>query len=192
MNRRPDELAALAASLLADEPPPPRVHDSWRGDAGARHIATGPGTGGGRLRGRGSRFAAFAAAAALAVIVAAGASFLWVSGDRGTTASESGEGAAPDVEVELAAVAPAIGGAMGERDISSLRDPAALRDCLAAHGEDADALLGAAPATVDGRVRQLFILASGIPGQVSVLLVSEGCGREPGPPLVHDTIGAPR
>lgn len=200
MTPRAEDLACLASSLLADETPPPRVHDAWRGAADAA-----PGTGAGAVtaiadhaRRRAGRFITFAAAAAVTFIAATGASFLGSGADRGITASESGGGEHPDgegpveAEVELASVAPAVGGAMGERNLSALRDPAALEECLAGHGESAGALLGAAPVTVEGRVRQLFVLATGIPGRVSVLVVTEGCGSEPGPPLVHDTIGAPR
>lgn len=132
MTPRADDLACLASSLLADETPPPRVHDAWRGAADAA-----PGTGAGAVtaiadhaRRRAGRFITFAAAAAVTFIAATGASFLGSGADRGITASESGGGEHPDgegpveAEVELASVAPAVGGAMGERNLSALRDPA--------------------------------------------------------------------
>ena len=54
-----------------------------------------------------------------------------------------------------------------------------------------DALLGAAPVAHGERVGQLFVLSTGIPGRVTVLLTLNTCGSEPGPPVVHEQIGAP-
>lgn len=209
---RAGELVHLAASLLAEDRPPASVHGAWRtelrdgADAGTDAAepdagrdpdeapAYGPAVP--TIAGpRSLRSAPMIAAAAVMFIAAVGIGSVFGGGDAGGGPSEStgggGDAAAGDPAIALAAVAPAVDGAMGERDVSALRDPHRLEDCLSGHGEDASALLGAAPVTHEGRVRQLFVLTSGIPGRVSVLLVSDACGSEPGPPLVHGTIGAP-
>ena len=212
-----DDLAYLAPSLLADETPPFRIHDAWRGEADP---ASGTWAGIGnpnengpvtpnrgenedpddtdtrvaaiatladQTRRRSRRIVPVAAATAVLLVVAGGLSFRDSGTERRISTLESGGGEHPcqegpvKAEVELASVTAAIGGAMDERDLSALRDPGALEECLAEHGENGDALLGAVPATVEGRVRQLFVLATGIPGRVSVLVVTEGCGSEPGP-----------
>lgn len=213
-------LESIAASLLCDDSPPPRVHEFWRRDHGANDDADDPrrsilragktgrsgeaGTAMGtrmapvlRLRRRFSATApvtvtaatAATAAAAAAVLLVAGAGIFphpWTGAGDGPSQSQPAQ---PDID--LAALGPAAGAAMGERDLGGLDDPGLADACLAAHDEAPDALLGAAPVAHGERVGQLFVLSTGIPGRVTVLLTLNTCGSEPGPPVVHEQIGAP-
>lgn len=216
-------LESIAASLLCDDSPPPRVHEFWRRDHGAHDDADDPrrsilragktgrsgeaarsgeaGTAMGtrmapvlRLRRRFSATAPIAvtaatAAAAAAVLLVAGAGIFphpWTDAGDGPSQSQPAQ---PDID--LAALGPAVGAAMGERDLGGLDDPALADACLSAHDEAPDALLGAAPVAHGERVGQLFVLSTGIPGRVTVLLTLNTCGSEPGPPVVHEQIGAP-
>lgn len=217
-------LESIAASLLCDDSPPPRVHEFWRRDHGAHDDAddprrsilragktgrsgeaarsgeAGPAVGTRmapvlRLRRRFSATAPIAvtaaatAAAAAAVLLVAGAGIFphpWTDAGDGPSQSQPAQ---PDID--LAALGPAVGAAMGERDLGGLDDPALADACLSAHDEAPDALLGAAPVAHGERVGQLFVLSTGIPGRVTVLLTLNTCGSEPGPPVVHEQIGAP-
>ena len=216
-------LESIAASLLCDDSPPPRVHEFWRRDHGAHDDAddprrsilragktgrsgeaarsgeAGPAMGTRmapvlRLRRRFSATAPIAvtaatAAAAAAVILVAGAGIFphpWTGAGDGPSQSQPAQ---PDID--LAALGPAVGAAMGERDLGGLDDPGLADACLAAHDEAPDALLGAAPVAHGERVGQLFVLSTGIAGRVTVLLTLNTCGSEPGPPVVHEQIGAP-
>lgn len=216
-------LESIAASLLCDDSPPPRVHEFWRRGHGAHDDADDPrrsilraektgrsgeaarsgeaGTAMGtrmapvlRLRRRFSATAPIAvtaatAAAAAAVLLVAGAGIFphpWTGAGDGPSQSQPAQ---PDID--LAALGPAVGAAMGERDLGGLDDPALADACLSAHDEAPDALLGAAPVAHGERVGQLFVLSTGIPGRVTVLLTLNTCGSEPGPPVVHEQIGAP-
>lgn len=219
-------LESIAASLLCDDSPPPRVHEFWRRDHGANDDAddprrnllragktgrsgeaarsgeAGPAMGTRmapvlRLRRRFSATAPVTVTAATAATAAAAAAVLLVAGagifphpwtDAGDGPSQS-QPAQPDID--LAALGPAVGAAMGERDLGGLDDPALADACLSAHDEAPDALLGAAPVAHGERVGQLFVLSTGIPGHVTVLLTLNTCGSEPGPPVVHEQIGAP-
>ncbi|KKO81556.1 hypothetical protein WU86_09005 [Corynebacterium xerosis] len=167
-------LESLAASLLCDEAPPAYVHELWRRDHGAHDDADDPRrsilragkTGGSgeagtamgtrmapvlRLRRRFSATApvtvtaatAATAAAAAAVLLVAGAGIFphpWTGAGDGPSQSQPAQ---PDID--LAALGPAVGAAMGERDLGGLDDPALADACLSAHDEAPDALLGAAP-----------------------------------------------
>lgn len=129
------------------------------------------------------------AAAAAAVLLVAGAGIFphpWTGAGDGPSQSQPAQ---PDID--LAALGPAAGAAMGERDLGGLDDPGLADACLAAHDEAPDALLGAAPVAHGERVGQLFVLSTGIAGRVTVLLTLNTCGSEPGPPVVHEQIGAP-
>ena len=210
-------LESLAASLLCDEAPPAYVHELWRRDHGAHDDAddprrnllragktgrsgeAGPAMGTRmapvlRLRRRFSATAPIAvtaatAAAAAAVLLVAGAGIFphpWTGAGDGPSQSQPAQ---PDID--LAALGPAVGAAMGERDLGGLDDPALADACLSAHDEAPDALLGAAPVAHGERVGQLFVLSTGIPGRVTVLLTLSTCGSEPRPPVVHEQIGAP-
>ncbi|MFD8880303.1 hypothetical protein [Corynebacterium xerosis] len=213
-------LESIAASLLCDDSPPPRVHELWRRDHGALDDANDPGrsilwTGKAgrsgeagpamgtrmapvlRLRRRFSATAPVTVTAATVATAAAAAAVLLVAGagifphswtDAGDGPSQN-QPAQPDID--LAALGPAVGAAMGERDLGGLDDPALADACLSAHDEAPDALLGAAPVAHGERVRQLFVLSTGMPGRVTVLLTLNTCGSEPGPPVVHEQIGAP-
>ncbi len=213
-----DSLECLAASLLGDEAPPPSVHSAWRrdhsdgGDTDPATVAR-PSFG----TSLGSSFAssftamptAFAAAAAAVLLVVGG---IWVTapgadrspgGEAGggpssrtiaqpeetRPAADGSEPAQP--EIDLAALGPAVADTMGAVDLGGLVDPALAEICLAEHGERADALLGAAPMAHGDRVGQLFILSTGMHGQVTALLTVNTCGSEPEPPVVHETIGRP-
>lgn len=213
-------LESIAASLLCDDSPPPRVHEFWRRDHGAHDEAddprrsilragktgrsgeAGPAMGTRmapvlRLRRRFSATAPVTVTAATAATAAAAAAVLLVAGagifphpwtDAGDGPSQS-QPAQPDID--LAALGPAVGAAMGERDLGGLDDPALADACLSAHDEAPGALLGAAPVAHGERVGQLFVLSTGMPGRVTVLLTLNTCGSEPGPPVVHEQIGAP-
>lgn len=211
-----DPLECLAASLLGDEAPPPRVHAAWRrdhsdgGDADSATVARP--TFGTSL---GSSFAssftamptAFTAAAA-AVLLGAGGIWVTAPGADRSPGGEAGDGpssrtiaqpeetrpartgiAQPDIY--LATLGPAVADAMGAVDLGGLVDPALAEACLAEHGERADALLGAAPMAHGDRVGQLFVLSTGMHGQVTVLFTVNTCGSDPEPPVVHETIGRP-
>lgn len=211
-------LESLAASLLCDEAPPAYVHELWRRDHGAHDDADDPrrnllragktGRSGEAGTAMGTRMApvlrrrfsatapvtvtaatAATAAAAAAVLLVAGAGIFphpWTGAGDGPSQSQPAQ---PDID--LAALGPAVGAAMGERDLGGLDDPALADACLSAHDEAPDALLGAAPVAHGERVGQLFVLSTGIPGRVTVLLTLNTCGSEPGPPVVHEQIGAP-
>lgn len=219
-------LESIAASLLCDDSPPPRVHEFWRRDHGAHDDADDPrrsilragktgrsgeaarsgeaGTAMGtrmapvlRLRRRFSATAPIAVTAATAATAAAAAAVLLVAGAGIFPHPWTGAGDGPSQsqpaqpDIDLAALGPAAGAAMGERDLGGLDDPGLADACLAAHDEAPDALLGAAPVAHGERVGQLFVLSTGIPGRVTVLLTLNTCGSEPGPPVVHEQIGAP-
>lgn len=203
-------LECLASSLLCDDPPPPTVHEEWRRahsaeDADAEAAAV--------LRFPGRDTAAWrppAAAAAAAVVLLAGGMWLAAPGAGESPAGVVGDGSSSSTsaqtsaaqpgparpgpaqpEVDLAALGPAAGAAMGADDFGGLLDPSLAGACLAEHGESENALFGAAPMAHGDRVGQLFVLSSGMHGRVSVLLTVNTCGREPAPPVVHETIGAP-
>ncbi|MFD5868957.1 hypothetical protein ACFWGD_10165 [Corynebacterium sp. NPDC060344] len=203
--RRPDthfddaSLEYLASSLLCDDAPPPSVHRHWKehhaaiGDGGSASVLRFPG------RGARSQFAP-AAAAAAAVVILAGGAWLTLPGGPGDAGGEVGDGASSSTvaqpgpaqpDIDLAALGPAAGKAMGERDLGGLRDPALAAACLAQHGESEGALLGAAPMAHGDGVGQLFVLSAGMHGRVTVLLTVNTCGTDPAPPVVHRTIGAP-
>ncbi|WP_162986224.1 hypothetical protein [Corynebacterium xerosis] len=213
-------LESLAASLLCDEAPPAYVHELWRRDHGAHDDADDPrrnllragkvgrsgeaGTAMGtrmapvlRLRRRFSATAPIAVTAATAATAAAAAAVLLVAGAGIFPHPWTGAGDGPSQsqpaqpDIDLAALGPAAGAAMGERDLGGLDDPGLADACLATHDETPDALLGAAPMAHGERVGQLFVLSTGIPGRVTVLLTLNTCGSEPGPPVVHEQIGAP-
>lgn len=182
------DLETLAASILCDpaEHPPERVHEAWRaGLASAPRrvgLATTPGRPG----------PAPIAIAASAMVLAAVGGIALITPDRGGEADEEPSSSNTTVTaIDLTALGPAAGGAMGERDLGGLTDPARLPDCLGEHGENDADLLGAAPVAVDGRVRQLFVLSTGMPGRVTVLLTVNTCGTEPAAPLAHHSIGTP-
>lgn len=215
-----DSLECLAASLLGDEAPPPSVHGAWRRDhsdgrdADSATVAR-PSFGSSFGSSFGASFAssftsmptAFAAAAAAVLLVAGG---IWIAtpGANRSPGGEAGDGpssrtiAQPEEtrpartgitqpDIDLAALGPAVADAMGAVDLGGLVDPALAEICLAEHGERADALLGAAPMAHGDRVGQLFVLSTGMHGQVTVLLTVNTCGSEPEPPVVHETIGRP-
>lgn len=213
-----DSLECLAASLLGDEAPPPSVHSAWRrdhsdgGDADSATVARpsfGTSLGSSFVSSFTAMPTAFAAAAAAVLLVAGG---IWITAP-GADHSPGGEaedgpssrtiaqpeetrpaagGSEPaQPEIDLAALGPAVADAMGAVDLGGLVDPALAEACLAEHGERADALLGAAPMAHGDRVGQLFVLSTGMHGQVTVLLTVNTCGSEPEPPVVHETIGRP-
>lgn len=205
-------LECLASSLLCDDPPPPTVHEEWRrahsaegadADADAAAVLRFPGRGAPAWRPP-------AAAAAAAVVLLAGGIWLAAPGADESPGREAGDGSSSSTgaqtsaaqpgparpgpaqpEVDLAALGPAVVAAMGAEDFGGLLDPELAGACLAEHGEIKNALLGAAPMAHGDRVGQLFVLSSGMHGRVSVLLTVNTCGREPAPPVVHETIGAP-
>lgn len=213
-----DSLECLAASLLGDEAPPPSVHSAWRrdhSDGGEADSATvarpsfGTSLGSSFVSSCTAMPTAFAAAAAAVLLVVGG---IWVTapgadrspgGEAGggpssrtiaqpeetRPAADGSEPAQP--EIDLAALGPAVADTMGAVDLGGLVDPALAEICLAEHGERADALLGAAPMAHGDRVGQLFILSTGMHGQVTALLTVNTCGSEPEPPVVHETIGRP-
>lgn len=213
-----DSLECLAASLLGDVAPPPSVHAAWRrdhsdgGDADSATVAR-PTFGTSLGSSFASSFSAlptpFAAAAAAVLLVAGG---IWITApgaDRSPgeeaedglssrtiaqpeeTRPAAGGSEPAQPEIDLAALGPAVADAMGAVDLGGLVDPALAEVCLAEHGERADALLGAAPMAHGDRVGQLFVLSTGMHGQVTVLLTVNTCGSEPEPPVVHETIGRP-
>ena len=213
-----DSLECLAASLLGDEAPPPSVHSAWRrdhsdgGDADSATVARpsfGTSLGSSFVSSFTAMPTAFAAAAAAVLLVAGG---IWITAP-GADHSPGGEaedgpssrtiaqpeetrpaadGAGPaQPDIDLAALGPAVADAMGAVDLGGLVDPALAEACLAEHGERADALLGAAPMAHGDRVGQLFVLSTGMHGQVTVLLTVNTCGSEPEAPVVHETIGRP-
>ncbi|MFC3849529.1 hypothetical protein ACFORJ_05055 [Corynebacterium hansenii] len=184
-----DELGYLASSLLCDDSPPPSVHDAWR----LRHSTDPDRRSVVRLFPRGP--ATIAAAAAAAVIFAAGGAWLTPPPHQQPPVGGAGDGASSrepaQPGIDLASLGPAAAGAMGERDLGGLIDPARAGACLAEHGEREDALLGAAPMAHGDRVGQLFVLSAGMHGRVTVLLTVNTCGTVPAEPVVHRTIGAP-
>lgn len=191
-------LEYLASSLLCDDAPPPSVHAAWRD----RHSATGDEESATVLRfpGRGPRMWSAPAAAAAAVVILAGGAWLTSPADQPAAVGDAGDGASsstvaqPDPaqpDIDPAALGPAVADALGGTDFGGLRNPGLAGECLAEHGESEDALLGAAPVAHGERVGQLFVLSTGIPGHVTVLLTLNTCGSEPGPPVVHEQIGAP-
>lgn len=210
-----DSLECLAASLLGDEAPPPSVHSAWGrdhsdgGDADSATVAR-PSFGSSFGGAFNASFGRFAAAAAAAIVLLAGDIWVTAPGADRSPGGEAGGGSssstiaqpeetrpAADVsepaqpEIDLAALGPAVVDAMGAVDLGGLVDPTLAEACLAEHGERADALLGAAPMTHGDRVGQLFVLSTGMHGQVTVLLTVNTCGSEPEPPVVHETIGRP-
>ncbi|WP_295626427.1 hypothetical protein [uncultured Corynebacterium sp.] len=112
-------------------------------------------------------------------------------GARNEASSRNGTDDGADPEITLTSLGAAAGEAMGERDFTGLADPDLAAACLDEHGESIDAILGAAPMAHGDRVGQLFVLSTGIPGRVTVLLTVNACGREPAEPVVHRAIGAP-
>ncbi|MCG7439801.1 hypothetical protein MHK78_10140 [Corynebacterium freneyi] len=210
-----DSLECLAASLLGDEAPPPSVHSAWRrdhadgGDADSATVARPP-FGSSFGWSFNESFGRFAAAAAAAIVLLAGGIWVTAPGADRSPGGEAGDGpsssriAQPEEtrpaaggsesaqpEIDLAALGPAVADAMGAVDLGGLVDPALAEACLAEHGERADALLGAAPMAHGDRVGQLFVLSTGMHGQVTVLLTVNTCGSEPEAPVVHETIGRP-
>lgn len=211
-----DSLECLAASLLGDEAPPPSVHSAWRrdhsdgGDADSATVARpsfGTSLGSSFVSSFTAMPTAFAAAGAAVLLVAGG---IWITapGADHSPGGEAEDGPSsrtiaqpeetrpartgiPQPDIDLAALGPAVADAMGAVDLGGLVDPALAEVCLAEHGELPDALLGAAPMAHGDRVGQLFVLSTGMHGQVTVLLTVNTCGSEPEPPVVHETIGRP-
>lgn len=184
-----------------------RTRTAGARDGGIRGSRAFRAVSGGRARGGigGSSFAAPVAAPVAAGVVAialAGGIVATGTGERadgsdgadGGRVASSSEGAdtrTTEARIDFAALVPAAGDAMGERDFGGLRDPGLAAECLAQHGEDMGALLGAAPVAHGGGVAQLFVLSAGMPGRVSVLLTVNDCGGRPADPIVHREIGAP-